>query len=93
MENLDPEQEAVNKRVMEKKWCLVADLPGYKEWSDKYRDRLLALIKEFAGRHILVHPDEFSHSLDEKFEELLKGYVEEMADYGIHIDLEDHENR
>jgi hypothetical protein len=81
MQNDDVEQEARKKRVMEKKWCLMVELPGYKEWSEQYKN-LERIIPNLSDYHVLVHPDEFSHPLDWIFEREYSDWLADFAERG-----------
>jgi hypothetical protein len=81
MESRHPELEARKKLVMEKKWCLMAELPGYKEWSEQFRG-LEHIIPNLSGYHVLVHPDEVSRPLDWIFEREYRGWLADFAERG-----------
>ncbi len=57
------DQEALKKRVAEKLWLRMVDLPGYAEWFAQYRG-----LPDLREHHVLVHPDELQHSLAWLFE-------------------------
>jgi len=75
------EQEALDKRVAEKLWLRMVELPGYAEWSAPYR-RLDRIIPNLREHHVLVHPDEFQHSLIWLFEREFQGCLDDYADRG-----------
>jgi hypothetical protein len=81
MENHQAELEARKKLVMEKKWCLMAELPGYKEWAEQYIG-LERIIPNLGDYHVLVHPDEFSRPLDWIFEREYRGWLADFAERG-----------
>jgi hypothetical protein len=81
MKNLDTELEARKKLVMEKNWCIMAELPGYKEWSDQFRG-LERIIPNLSDYHVLVHPDEFSRPLDWLFEREYRAWLADFAERG-----------
>ncbi|HVU08782.1 MAG TPA: hypothetical protein VHG89_09590 [Verrucomicrobiae bacterium] len=81
MENRDAEFEIRRKRVMEKKWCLMVELPGYKEWAGQYKN-LDCIIPNLEGYHILVHPEEFSRPLAWIFEREYKSWLADFAERG-----------
>ena len=75
------EEEALNKRVAEKLWRRMIELPGYAEWSAPYR-RLNSIIPNLSEHHVLVHPDELQHSLVWLFEREFQGWLDDYADRG-----------
>lgn len=85
------DQEAINKRVMEKKWVRMVDLPGYKEWSQQFKG-LEKIIHDLVEYHVLVHPVEFDHSLNWLFEREFKGALEDrnLRVEGSPVRLEDY---
>ena len=72
------DQEAIAKRVMEKKRLRMIDLPGFAEWSAQYGgiDRLLP---ESHKHYVLVHPDELTKSLVWLFERECQGYFDMLT--------------
>jgi hypothetical protein len=64
---------------MEKKWCLMVELPGYKEWSEPYIG-LERIISNLSDYHVLVHPDELSRPLDWLFEREFRGFLADFAE-------------
>lgn len=81
MRKSQAEQEALNKRVDEKMWLRMVDLPGYAEWAASYRglDRIIPKLPE---HHVLVHPDEMQRSLVWLFEREFQGWLDDYADRG-----------
>ncbi|MEO5984302.1 MAG: hypothetical protein ABIP80_02285 [Ferruginibacter sp.] len=79
MDDFDKEQAARKKKALEKKWCRMVDLPGYKEWSARYQG-LDRIISDLNNYHILVHPDELSRPLDSIFELEFKSWLEDFAE-------------
>jgi hypothetical protein len=75
------DQEAINKKVAEKKWLRMVDLPGYQEWSSQFRD-LDRIITDLHEHHVLVHPDELGSSLSWLFEREFQEWLDDYADRG-----------
>jgi hypothetical protein len=81
MRRTEEEQEALNRRVAEKQWLRLVNLPGYAQWSAQYQG-LNRIIHDLENYHVLVHPDEFNRPLDEKFEGIFQGWLDDYADRG-----------
>jgi hypothetical protein len=73
------EQEALNKRVAEKKWLRLVDLPGYVEWAAQYHG-LERIIPNLSEHHLLVHPDEMNGPMDWLFEREFQGWLNDFAE-------------
>jgi hypothetical protein len=82
------EQEAINKKVAEKLWLRLVDLPGYAEWAAQYQG-LERIISNLSDYHLLVHPDEMNGPMDWFFEQTFQTQLEAtantMADYGVQV--------
>jgi len=81
MENNQDELETRKKLAMEKKWCLMAKLPGYDECAEQYNG-LEHIIPNLGDYHVLVHPDEFSRPLDWIFEREYRSWLADFAERG-----------
>ena len=87
LERLYPErvpqidQAAINKRVAEKMWLRMIDLPGYAEWSAQYKG-LNGIIPSLHEHHLLVHPDEYCSSLAWMFEREFQSWLDSYAERG-----------
>jgi hypothetical protein len=89
MDNDEYELEARKKRVAEKKWCRMIDLPGFKEWSVGYvgLEKIIPNLKDY---NVLVHPDEIDRPLDWIFEREYRGWLADFAERGgLRRDLND----
>ena len=77
----DFDQEAITKRVIEKKRLRMIDLPGFAEWSAQYGgiDRMITDVH----RHfVLVHPDELTKPLAWLFERECQSLLEPTGHSG-----------
>lgn len=68
------DQEAITKRVIEKKWLRMIDIPGFAEWSAKYGG-IERIILDIHRHYVLIHPDELTGSLDWFFEKECQGLL------------------
>lgn len=82
MDEFDGELEARKKRVMEKEWVRMIDLPGFDEWSAHYRGLETILPAERCNHRVLVHPDELNQPLDWIFEREYQSHLDDYADHG-----------
>jgi hypothetical protein len=91
---VSPEQQTRNERVAEMKWVRRSDLPGYKEWSEQFRGPIRKFVESLGNDNTLVHPDELSASLEDRFERELQGFLEDgRSRTGIRFNVDQYRNR